>query len=257
MALSEHIVTKAIASYFVKVIDEYSNVDVVIVGAGPSGMTAAYYLAKAGLKVLVLEKRLSFGGGIGGGGSHLPAITIEEEIGDLLRSEFGVKTYKYNGIHVIDPAELIAKLAYKSIEAGAKYLLGVYVEDVIVKGNPPRVTGVAFYWSSIKEAGYSTDPIFIEAKAVIDATGHEAHVVNVVARKNPSFGISIRGEGSADIVNAERLVVEHTGKVVEGLYVAGMAVAAIYGLPRMGPIFGGMILSGKKVAEVVIRDVRG
>ncbi|MEM4885018.1 MAG: FAD-dependent oxidoreductase, partial [Saccharolobus sp.] len=35
--------------------------DVAIVGAGPSGLTAAYYLAKAGLKTLLFERRLSFG----------------------------------------------------------------------------------------------------------------------------------------------------------------------------------------------------
>jgi len=35
-----------------------------------------------------------------------------------------------------------------------------------------------------------------------------------------------------------------------------MATAAVYKLPRMGPIFGGMILSGKKVAEEIIRDLK-
>jgi thiamine thiazole synthase len=51
--------------------------------------------------------------------------------------------------------------------------------------------------------------------------------------------------------------VEKTGKVMEGLYATGMAVAAVHGLPRMGPIFGSMLLSGRKVAEVVERDLRG
>jgi thiamine thiazole synthase len=35
-----------------------------------------------------------------------------------------------------------------------------------------------------------------------------------------------------------------------------MAVAAIYNLPRMGPIFGGMLLSGKKIAEIIYNDIK-
>ena len=33
-----------------------NSADVIVVGAGPAGSTTAYYLAKAGLDVLLLEK---------------------------------------------------------------------------------------------------------------------------------------------------------------------------------------------------------
>ncbi len=38
--------------------------DVIIIGAGPNGLTAGAYLAKAGLKVLLLERRIEVGGGL-------------------------------------------------------------------------------------------------------------------------------------------------------------------------------------------------
>jgi len=108
----------------------------------------------------------------------------------------------------------------------------------------------------VQMAGVHTDPLFIESRALVDATGHDAEVVSVAARKVPELGISVQGEKSAYSGLAEDVVVKYTGRVVEGLYVTGMAVSAVYGLPRMGPIFGSMIMSGKRVAEVIIEDLK-
>ncbi|MGQ4874860.1 MAG: sulfide-dependent adenosine diphosphate thiazole synthase, partial [Promethearchaeia archaeon] len=41
-----------------------------------------------------------------------------------------------------------------------------------------------------------------------------------------------------------------------GLFVAGMAANACSGGQRMGPIFGGMLLSGRKCANLIIEKLR-
>ncbi len=236
--------------------EKISDVDIIIVGAGPAGMTAAKYLAEKGYKTVVFERRLSFGGGIGGGGMLFHKVVTDERARDILE-DMGIKAKEVeNGFYVVDSTELIAKLATSAIDAGAKIILGVHVEDVIYRENPLRITGVAIQWSAVMLSGLHVDPIFVECKALVDATGHDAEVLRVAARKIPELEIKIPGEKSAYAELSEKLVVEKTGRIAPGLYAAGMAVAAVYGLPRMGPIFTGMLLSGKKVAEVIDKDIK-
>ncbi|TET17122.1 MAG: hypothetical protein E3J81_02220 [Dehalococcoidia bacterium] len=51
---------------------------------------------------------------------------------------------------------------------------------------------------------------------------------------------------------AEKEIVLNTREVCAGLIVAGMAANAVFGSPRMGAIFGGMVLSGKRAAELTL-----
>lgn len=103
-------------------------------------------------------------------------------------------------------------------------------------------------------AALPVDPITFSAKAVIDTTGHEAVVVEALRRRgllDNSVAAQRTGEGPMDASSGEAFVLKNVSEVFPGLWVAGMSVCATLGGPRMGPIFGGMLLSGKRVAELV------
>ena len=51
--------------------------DGIIIGAGPNGLTTAGYLAKAGLKVAVLERRYEIGGGLATENLLLPGMLVD------------------------------------------------------------------------------------------------------------------------------------------------------------------------------------
>jgi thiamine thiazole synthase len=129
-----------------------------------------------------------------------------------------------------------------------KFLSLTLLEDVILREDN-RMAGIVVNWSPIEHLPReiaALDPVPLEAKVVIDATGHEACVVKKLEQRGL---IKMLGEGALWIEASEDAVVEKTSEVHPGLIVAGMAVAAVYGLPRMGPTFGAMLLSGKRAAE--------
>ena len=255
MELNEVTITKAIIDRYYGKLTEMLETDVAIVGGGPSGLVAGYYLAKAGKKVVLYERKLSLGGGMWGGGMMFNEIVVQEAALSILE-EFGVRTKKYqDNYYTSDSVEAVACLIAKATQAGLSVFNCMSVEDVMMRTE--RVIGLVLTWSPVEMAGLHVDPLAVRSTFVIDATGHDVEVVEVVQKKVPGslFTSSgkIEGEKSMWSDKAETLTLENTREVFPGLYVAGMSANATFGGPRMGPIFGGMLLSGEKVAKELIK----
>ncbi|MBA7475329.1 Thiamine thiazole synthase [subsurface metagenome] len=253
--LDELTISKAITESFMRDFLEAMEVDVAVGGAGPAGMTAAYYLAKKGIKTVIFERSLRPGGGMPGGGMMFNTIVVQEEAKEIL-DEFDVRTEEYEkGYYIADSVEASSAICFKTVQAGAKIFNLMSVEDVMIREND-RITGLVLNWSAVTLAGLHVDPLSIRSRVVIDATGHASEichiVVNKLGGKLRTEGGGVMGEKSMWAEVAERKVMENTKEVYPGLIVAGMAANAVCGTPRMGAIFGGMLLSGKRAAEVAL-----
>ena len=256
--LDEIKISQAIIDAYKEKLLNSLEVDVAIVGGGPSGLTCAYYLAKAKKKVALFERKLSIGGGMWAGGMMFNKIVIQKKAKEIL-GELGVKTQHYKeGYYLADSVEAVCALGYKAASLGVTIFNLMSIEDVLVRRN--RVCGLVLNWSAVEIASLHVDPLTIRAKFVVDATGHPAEVVKVVQAKS---GLSLKtktgnivGEGSMWAELAEEKILKNTREVCSGLYVCGMASNAVFGAPRMGPIFGGMLLSGRKASQAILKRLR-
>ncbi|MFA5350596.1 MAG: sulfide-dependent adenosine diphosphate thiazole synthase [Candidatus Omnitrophota bacterium] len=257
MQLDEIKISKAIIeSYNNKLIDAL-DVDVAIVGAGPAGMVCGYYLAKAGKKVVLFERKLSVGGGMWGGGIMFNEIVVQDKAKGIL-DEFGIRSRCYEpGYYLADSVESVSTICSKAMKAGLRIFNLMSVEDVMVRRK--KVVGLVLNWTAVEMAKLHVDPITMRAKVVVDATGHPAEVTRIVERKS---GIRLKtktgktlGEESMWAQVGEETIVENSKQACSGLYTCGMCANAVFGGPRMGPIFGGMLLAGKKVAKDLINKL--
>jgi len=254
MGLDEIKISRAIIESYSKKLLEALDVDVAIVGGGPAGMVCGYYLAKAKKRVILVERKLSIGGGMWGGGIMFNEIVVQEKAKEML-DEFGIRTRSYEkSYYLSDSIEAVSTICSKAVKAGLKVFNLLSAEDIMIRNK--RVCGLVLNWTAVEMANLHVDPITMRAKFIVDATGHPAEVARIIEKKS---GIRLKtksgklmGEQSMWAQVGEEAIVRNSKEACPGFYVCGMCANTVFGGPRMGPIFGGMLLSGKKVAKNII-----
>src|SRR5712692_1757055 len=247
-------ITRAIANEFHSVLVDRADSDVIIIGAGPAGLTASRELAIMGFKTLVIEQNNYLGGGYWLGGYMMNPVTVREPA-QKIWDELGIPYKKVaEGLYLTPGPHAVSKLIAAACDAGVKFLNLTKFDDLVLKNG--RVGGVVVNWmpvSALPRNITCVDPIALESKMVIDASGHDSVAVKrLVDRKLVEW----KGMDPMWVDDGEDAVVNFTGEVFPGLIAAGMSVTETHGLPRMGPTFGSMLLSGKKAAEVAMGKLK-
>jgi thiamine thiazole synthase len=250
-------VSRAIIRSYFRKLEEHLDVDLAVVGAGPSGLVAATLLAEAGRKVAMFERTLKPGGGVWGGGMLFNEIVIQAEALAIL-DKFGIgRRAAGDGLYTADAVEVASGLIFGAAKAGVKIFNAIEAEDVVFKEG--RIAGLVINFAPVRKLGMHVDPLLVAARAVLDSTGHPSEVAAMAARKagirlDTETG-GIVGEKPAWVDEGERMTVAQTKRLFPGLYVSGMAANNTSGGFRMGPIFGGMFLSGVKAARLIGDDL--
>jgi thiazole biosynthesis enzyme len=191
--LDDTMISRLIVDAYGKKLTSVLETDVAIVGAGPSGLTAAYYLASRGAKVALFERKLSVGGGMWGGGMMFNEIVVQEE-GKNVLDEVGVACRAAgDGYFLADSVECVAGLCFAACRAGATLMNLLSVEDVRVSGED--VTGLVINWSAVEVSKLHVDPLTVGSRFIIDATGHAAEVVRIIERKMGKKLLTTTGGG--------------------------------------------------------------
>jgi geranylgeranyl reductase family protein len=201
-----------------------NDADVIVVGAGPSGSTAAYYLAQAGLNVLLLEKSRFPRDKVCGDGLTPRAvkslvamgIDVSEEAGWLrnkglrvigggLRLELPwpeLSSYPGYGL-VRTRASLDEQLARRAQAAGAKLIEGANVTGPLLDDDG-QIIGVTIEPEAGAEKSKSTDPEVertaaspqtFRARVVVAADGNSSRLsvaMGLRKRDDRPLGVAVR-----------------------------------------------------------------
>lgn len=251
--VSEKEVTRTIASMFHETMMEYSDSDVIIIGAGPAGLMAGKELAKKGIKTLIIEQNNYLGGGYWVGGYMMNPVTVRSPA-QKVWDELGVPYRKIsNNLYATWGPHACSKLIAAACDAGVRFLQLTKFDDLVLRNKV--VSGVVVNWmpvSALPRNITCVDPVALESKIVIDASGHDSVAVKRLMDRGY---VKWKGMEPMWVEGGEDAVVNATGEVFPGLIAAGMSVTETHGLARMGPTFGSMLLSGMRAAEISKRKL--
>ena len=247
-------ITRAIANEWHSVLIDRAESDVIIIGAGPAGLTASRDLSNMGFKVLVVEKKNYVGGSYCLGGYMMNPVTVREPA-QKMWDELGIPYKKVSeGLYLTPGPHAVSKLIAAACDAGVKFLNLTKFDDLVLKNG--RVTGIVVNWmpvSALPRNITCVDPIALEAKMIIDASGHDSVAVKRLVDRGL---VEWKGMNPMYVNEGEEHVVHNTGEVYPGLVAAGMSVTETYGLARMGPTYGSMLFSGRKAAEITAEKIK-
>ncbi|MCP5107137.1 MAG: thiazole biosynthesis protein [bacterium] len=259
MKLDDIVISKAILETFYKKFLDVLEVDVALVGGGPANLVCGTLLGRNGIKTALFETKLAPGGGMWGGGMMFNEIVVQESALPLLK-EMGINYASYDeGYYTADSVEAVSTLVSNCVKSGTKIFNLMKAVDVMFReeDGKKRVNGLVLQWTPVDHIGLHVDPLTMRSKYVVDGTGHPSEVCSIVTRKmdaklDTRTG-GVVGEMSMWADRGEELTIDNSVEIYPCLYVLGMAANAVQGAPRMGPVFGGMILSGQKIAHELIK----
>ncbi|EFQ30532.1 Thi4 family protein [Colletotrichum graminicola M1.001] len=269
--IRESQVSRAMTRRYFADLDAHAESDIVIVGAGSCGLSAAYVLAKArpDLRIAIVEAGVAPGGGAWLGGQLFSAMVMRKPA-EVFLDEVGVPYEDEGDFVVVRHAALFTSTVLSKVLQfpNVKLFNATTVEDLITRRQAEdegavRVAGVVTNWTLVSmhhDDQSCMDPNTINAPVVISTTGHDGpfgafSVKRLVSMRQIERLGGMRG---LDMQAAEDAIVKGTREIVPGLIVGGMELSEVDGANRMGPTFGAMALSGVKAAEeaLAIIDAR-